>query len=126
VTPSYFSPDVLEFLALLARHDVRYLVVGGEAVIHYGHARLTGDIDLFYGVRPDNAERLFEALAEFWGDLSEHDLRALKEAAQREGLPYQTLLASVLHKYVTNQLVDEEKILKTLELVGRGGREKSS
>ena len=31
--------------------------------------------------------------------LSERDLRRIKERALREGIPYQTLIASVLHKY---------------------------
>lgn len=42
----YFSPDIREFLILLTKHKVHYLIVGGEAVIYYGYARLTGDIDL--------------------------------------------------------------------------------
>jgi hypothetical protein len=42
---AYFSSDIREFIVLLHQHGVRYVVVGGEAVIHYGHARLTGDID---------------------------------------------------------------------------------
>jgi predicted nucleotidyltransferase len=48
VKASHFSEDIQEILALLAKHQVKYLIVGGEAVIYYGHARLTGDIDLFY------------------------------------------------------------------------------
>jgi len=65
---SYFSPDITEFLLLLSKHDVQYLIVGGEAVIYYGHARLTGDIDLFYRISHGNANRLFHALREFWND----------------------------------------------------------
>ncbi len=34
--------------------------------------------------------------------LSERDLHKLKAKAQEEGLPYQTLIASLLHKYVNN------------------------
>lgn len=36
--------------------------------------------------------------------LSSGDLQGLKVKAVQEGLPYQTLIASVLHKYVTGQL----------------------
>ena len=36
--------------------------------------------------------------------LSGQDLTALQMRAAREGLPYQTLLASLVHKYVTGQL----------------------
>jgi len=66
VAASYFSPDIREFIGLLHRHRVRYVVVGGEAVIYYGHARLTGDIDFFYDLASDNIEALFQALVEFW------------------------------------------------------------
>ena len=33
IDAAYFSPDILEFIGLLHRHQVRYVVVGGEAVI---------------------------------------------------------------------------------------------
>jgi len=64
---SYFSPDILEFIKLLHARQVRYVVVGGEAVIYYGHARLTGDIDFFYDCSPQNTAALFAALEVFWG-----------------------------------------------------------
>ena len=51
--------------------------------------------------------------------MTELDLEMLRSRAQREGLPYQTLISSVLHKYVNDQLVDERQIMKTLELIGR-------
>jgi hypothetical protein len=35
--PSVFSEDVLDLLQLLSSHEVRSLIVGGEAVIYYGH-----------------------------------------------------------------------------------------
>lgn len=68
----YFSSDILEFLFLLSKRAVRYLIIGGEAVIYYGHARLTGDIDLFYETNTGNAQNLFLALKDFWdGDIPE-------------------------------------------------------
>lgn len=62
-----FSPDVLEFLRLLDKHAVRYLLIGGYAVFYHGYPRLTADIDFAYDPAPDNAARLYAALAEFWG-----------------------------------------------------------
>lgn len=62
-----FSPDTLDFLRALRDHGVRYLIVGGEAVIYYGHARVTGDIDFFYESSEENVRRLFAALQQFWG-----------------------------------------------------------
>lgn len=38
-----FSQDALEFLHLLHQHGVRYVLIGGAAVIYHGYARLTGD-----------------------------------------------------------------------------------
>ena len=38
--------------------------------------------------------------------ISSKDLRALQKRALGEGLPYQTLIASVLHKYVEGRLQD--------------------
>ncbi len=43
--------------------DVRYLVVGGLAVVAHGHARFTGDVDLVLDLDPANALRAVEALA---------------------------------------------------------------
>jgi len=84
IDASYFSPDIVDFIVLLHRHDVRYVVVGGEAVIHYGHARLTGDIDFFYDRSAGNAHALFEALLEFWsGDVPEMESG---EELQEEGV----------------------------------------
>ena len=38
--------------------------------------------------------------------ISAMDLEGLQARAAEEGLPYQTLMASVLHKYVSGRLVD--------------------
>ena len=35
--------------------------------------------------------------------ISSKDLNALQKRALREGIPYQTLVASILHKYVSGQ-----------------------
>ena len=64
--PSLFSPDVLEFFEQLNRHGVRFMIVGGEAVIYYGHIRLTGDVDVFFDRSPGNTARLFGALHQYW------------------------------------------------------------
>jgi len=38
--------------------------------------------------------------------ISNKDLEALQKRALEEGLPYQTLIASVLHKFVSGRLVE--------------------
>jgi len=49
--------------------------------------------------------------------IAESVLEELKRRSQEEGLPYQTLISSILHKYVTNRLVDEEAIRKSLQIL---------
>ena len=63
--PALFSPDTRDLIALLHKHRVRYLIIGGEAVIYYGHIRTTGDINFFYDCTAMNAQQLFAALEEF-------------------------------------------------------------
>jgi predicted DNA binding CopG/RHH family protein len=53
--------------------------------------------------------------------IREHDLALIKQRAEEEGVPYQTLISSVLHKYVSERLLDEQDILKSLELLKSRG-----
>lgn len=39
--------------------------------------------------------------------ISKRDLESLKTRALEEGMPYQTLVSSVLHKYITGRLVEK-------------------
>ncbi len=41
--------------------------------------------------------------------MSEWDFTKIQEEALREGLPYQTLLSSIIHKYLTGQFHDLHK-----------------
>ena len=49
--------------------------------------------------------------------ISNYDLEKLKEKAEKEGVPYQTLITSILHKYVTNQLFEKDQILNSIKLL---------
>jgi predicted DNA binding CopG/RHH family protein len=49
--------------------------------------------------------------------IAESDLIRLRSRSQAEGLPYQTLIASILHKYLNDRLVDEEAIRKSGKLL---------
>jgi hypothetical protein len=54
------NPDFLDFITLLEKKSVEYLVVGGYAVGFHGFPRYTGDIDFFVAVSEMNARRLME------------------------------------------------------------------
>ncbi|HEX9774132.1 MAG TPA: hypothetical protein VGB83_00940 [Actinomycetota bacterium] len=55
-----FFEDVLE---ALERADVRYLVVGGLAVVLHGHVRTTLDLDLIIDLRPEQARKAIAVLS---------------------------------------------------------------
>jgi predicted DNA binding CopG/RHH family protein len=40
--------------------------------------------------------------------ISRKDLEALQKRALEEGIPYQTLLASILHKYAAGRLIEKD------------------
>ena len=46
--------------------------------------------------------------------LSTEDLALLRERAAKLGIPYQTLVGSVIHRFVTSQLVDLDEAKKIL------------
>lgn len=49
--------------------------------------------------------------------ISEQDLYLLRQRSFEEGLPYQTLITSVLHRYVRKKLVDEDMVLDAIRLL---------
>lgn len=60
-----FSPDFREFIELLNRNEVLYLVVGGYAVGIHGHPRYTGDLDIWLLREKENATRILKVVKEF-------------------------------------------------------------
>jgi hypothetical protein len=57
--------DWNEFLALLTRHRVRFVLVGGHAVAVHARPRHTEDLDVFVDPTAANARRLRAALVDF-------------------------------------------------------------
>ncbi len=57
--------DFKEFIELLNKNNVRYLIVGGYAFSYYAEPRFTKDIDFLIETAPDNADALINALNEF-------------------------------------------------------------
>jgi hypothetical protein len=71
------NSDFDALLSRLARYRVKYLIVGGYAVIHYCEPRYTKDIDIFVEASTTNARRLRAALEDFAGplpDVTDDDL----------------------------------------------------
>jgi hypothetical protein len=57
--------DFEDILELFARHEVRYLIVGGLAFIYHAKPRYTKDIDLWIDADHENVQRANRALEEF-------------------------------------------------------------
>jgi len=64
------SRDFKELLSVLEKHEVRYLVVGGYAVMLYSEPRWTKDLDLWIALDEPNAQAVFGALREFGAPLA--------------------------------------------------------
>ncbi|MCG2712879.1 MAG: antitoxin [Candidatus Omnitrophica bacterium] len=47
------------------------------------------------------------------------DLNLLRVRAEKEGIPYQTFISSILHKFVTEQLLDQKEIIKSIQLLNQ-------
>lgn len=50
--------------AALKKHNIPYMVIGGQAVLLYGEPRLTRDIDVTLGVNTDCLEKLIAVVRE--------------------------------------------------------------
>ncbi len=64
------SSDFSELLRSFNECGVRYLVVGGYAVMKYTEPRYTKDLNLWVDPSPDNAERAYRAPARFGAPLA--------------------------------------------------------
>jgi len=51
--------------------------------------------------------------------ISAHDIEKVKQRSAEEGIPYQTLISSIIHRYISGHLVDEKAVLKSMELLRR-------
>jgi len=71
------NSDFKDLLRLFCAKGVKFLVVGGYAVMNYTEPRYTKDLDILVGCDAGNARAVIEALREFGAplkDLTESDL----------------------------------------------------
>lgn len=59
------NKDFREFIELLNKHGVKYLVVGGYAVAFHGHPRYTKDLDVWIWLEEQNAQKIIDVLQDF-------------------------------------------------------------
>lgn len=61
------NENFTEFIVLLNKHNVKYVMVGGWAVIFEGYTRTTGDIDFFIERSEANADNVLTVIKSFFG-----------------------------------------------------------
>jgi hypothetical protein len=81
------DPDHLkELLRVFNAEKVEYMIVGGHAVMRYTEPYYTKDFDIWVGNSPENATRVYRALATFGAPVD--DDKITPESFQDENLFY--------------------------------------
>lgn len=79
------NQDFRDIIGALQRHGVEFLVVGAHALAAHGIVRATGDLDIWIKRSPENARRVWAALAEFGaplGQLAQEDFTTAQQVIQ--------------------------------------------
>jgi hypothetical protein len=65
----FINSDFSELLKIFRNNGVKYLVIGGYAVIQHAEPRFTKDLDLWVSTDSDNAKAVYQSLSEFGAPL---------------------------------------------------------
>ena len=66
----FVNSDFTDLLKLFNDNNVRYLIIGGYAVIQYAEPRYTKDLDVWISTDTTNAGAVYRALKEFGAPLA--------------------------------------------------------
>jgi hypothetical protein len=66
----FVNLDFSDLLRIFNAHKVKYLVIGGYAVVQYAEPRFTKDLDVLISTDVANAEAVYNALREFGAPLA--------------------------------------------------------
>ena len=91
--------DFADLLTEFCEADVEFLLVGGWAVILYGHVRATDDMDIFVRASQTNSERVVAALDAFGAPLRAHGVTSAHFA--KEGNAYRFGIAPLKVEVLT-------------------------
>jgi hypothetical protein len=66
----FINSDFSDLLRLFRNNGVKYMVIGGYAVIQHAEPRFTKDLDLWISTDPINAAAVYKSLREFGAPLA--------------------------------------------------------
>ena len=66
----FVNSDFSDLLRLFNANEVKYLVIGGYALIQHAEPRFTKDLDLWISTDPGNAAAVYKSLREFGAPLA--------------------------------------------------------
>lgn len=72
-----FIENHLQLLKKLLEHQVKFMLIGGYAVIYYGYKRTTGDMDLWLEPSNENKQRLMDVLKLY--DFNQDDMKYIEQ-----------------------------------------------
>src|SRR4030042_2230960 len=101
--------DFEEFLKLLEKNKVRYMIVGGYAVAFHGYPRFTKDIDIFYLDTDENILKIFNVLIEFGFNEKDLNIEMLKKKGNILQFGIEPVRIDLLNEIDGIQFIDAEK-----------------
>ncbi len=100
------NDDFIDFLVLLAKYNVEFMVVGGHAYVLHVQSRYTKDLDVWVNPTPENLERLrLVSLAFANVDFSVSDAMTLL-ATNKLGFPLVGLAPNLIEVLLRIKAVD--------------------
>ncbi len=89
--------DFKELFESLNANNVEYLLLGGYAVIGYGHVRNTNDLDVVIHESRENVEKLIKALEAFGFPVSDEQAAELRSSNNIVQMGVEPMLIEILN-----------------------------
>jgi hypothetical protein len=102
-----YETDVITFIELANKHNVRMLLVGGGAVNFHGYQRHSADVDFWIDTTKKNIAKLIEVFQEMGFEISElpADVKNGDQNISIKFSPYQTL--ELISRFNPNKTFEE-------------------
>ncbi len=73
-----FCEEHIDYLKILQKHQIEFILIGGAAVNFYGYSRPTGDLDIWLNPNDENKGKLISALREI--KIFEDDINLIEKS----------------------------------------------